>query len=958
MAAGDADDRTVSLDEADADTPERAASRAALKQRLVRGTSVGRYVLEDKIGEGGMGVVYAAHDPELDRRVAIKLLQPDMRRSTRAAGRVRLLREAKAIAQLSHPNVIHVYDVGSFDDHVFLALELVDGWHLGQWLRSEKRSWREIVRVFIAAGRGLAAAHAAGLVHRDFKPENVLIGKDGRVLVTDFGLARADADEEDDGSAAVGSHPLLPAVTEVGAIMGTPGYAAPELLAGARGDARSDQFSFAASLYAGVYRDRPYEATSFAEYRTLLATRPPEPPADSDVPMWIRRPIERGLALDPTARFPSLDAMLAALSADPALRKRTWLIGACALAAAAGASAIAIRSAGNADDEHAQLCRGSEDKLAAVWDDSRREQVKRAFLAADREYAQTAVDAVSHRLDARARAWTKMRTETCEATRLRGEQPEAVMMLRMACLDDRLRELGEVVEVFATADGKVVERAVAATSALSPLERCADVKTLLASIPPPNDPATRAKVEELRRVLGRAKALFDGGKLTQAAELAAPVVETAQKLDYRPLEAEALMRLGEIQVFLQVGEPAAETLRRATRVAEATRYDEIRSRALAWLVGVVGFDLEKPAEALAFAEDAKAALERIGGDPYVESILEGSLGRTYSRTSEYQKMLEHHERSLVLRRQAFGEQDPMTANAYNNVAAALFELGRYREALATHRKALAIREQVLGPGHPDVAMSTHNVGNQYYELGDLMRARANLDAAVTEGKRSLPATHSALLNSQATRAYVLAELGRKAEADAAFDELFAVLRAGPKNKRLAGVLASHAALVLVPAGHAKQALAQTEEALAIFGADNPDDNFALALDAKARALAALGKLDAALATYREAIAIDEKVGGADHPLLIMKLVGAAEVHLARHRNADARALLERALAICDSHEIGGKWRARVGFTLARALDAASRERAIELARNARVWYAEAALAGNLAEIDAWLAANR
>src|SRR5260221_87553 len=195
---------------------------APWREVLVKGEQLGRYVVEEVIGEGGMGVVYAAYDPELHRRVALKLVQPDMRNATE--GRARLLREAQAMAQLSHPNVIHVYDVGTYEDQVFLALEFIDGEHLAKWVWRTKPSWREIVRVFMAGGRGLAAAHATGLVHRDFKPDNVLRGKDGRVLVMDFGIARAEGGPDDTPPAPSGSQPRLAPLTELGVVMGTPGY--------------------------------------------------------------------------------------------------------------------------------------------------------------------------------------------------------------------------------------------------------------------------------------------------------------------------------------------------------------------------------------------------------------------------------------------------------------------------------------------------------------------------------------------------------------------------------------------------------------------------------------------------------------------------------------------------------------------------------------------------------------
>ncbi len=211
---------------------------------------------------GGMGVVYAAHDSELDRRVAIKLLRRDA--STAAdVSRARLMREAQAMARLSHANVIDIYEIGSFGEHLFVVMELIDGVTLREWLRLAPRSWREIVRVFVAAGDGLAAAHRAGIVHRDFKPDNVLISTSGRICVTDFGLARINAHEvEASVSSPVGPRDselaAAPDHTYAGRLVGTPAYMAPEQMRGEPTDARADVFAFCAALYEALYGVRPY----------------------------------------------------------------------------------------------------------------------------------------------------------------------------------------------------------------------------------------------------------------------------------------------------------------------------------------------------------------------------------------------------------------------------------------------------------------------------------------------------------------------------------------------------------------------------------------------------------------------------------------------------------------------------------------------------------------------------
>jgi serine/threonine protein kinase len=269
---------------------------------------VDRYVVTEKLGGGGMGVVYAAYDPELNRKLAIKLVLPMASDSASASERrVRLLREAQAMAQLSHPNVIAIYDVGTLGEQVFLAMEHVEGRTLTQWLSLEKRHWREIVNIFVQAGRGLAAAHAAGIVHRDFKPDNVLVGDDGRVRVLDFGLARAaqadgsESESADDRVRTVSADAgmLRLTVTEPGKLIGTPAYMAPEQLMGQPGDARSDQFSFCVALYQGLYRELPFTGETAESIR---------------VPARLRKVLLRGLSAAREDRFDSMDSLLRELT--------------------------------------------------------------------------------------------------------------------------------------------------------------------------------------------------------------------------------------------------------------------------------------------------------------------------------------------------------------------------------------------------------------------------------------------------------------------------------------------------------------------------------------------------------------------------------------------------------------------------------------------------------------------
>jgi hypothetical protein len=340
---------------ASTDARRGSEPRRALEPAVAVGDTIGRYVVLRRIGAGGMGVVFAAYDPQLDRRVALKLLRTGIGLGEGEA-RARLVREAQAIAQLSHPHVVAVYDVGTaVGGDVYIAMEFVEGDTLTSWLRAWDRTWREVVAIFLDAGRGLAAAHAVGLLHRDFKPDNVLVGADGRVRVTDFGLARSLMAAAEDGE--LQPTPELAALrvtlTATGAVMGTPRYMAPEQLAGKDVSAAADQFSFCVALYEAVYGVHPILGDTAAKMLEGGARMRP-PPENRRVPTALLAILRRGLDPVPARRFPSMPALLAELTTAirPPRRRYLVLAGAAALVlgGAAAATVLAPRPRGSAAD--------------------------------------------------------------------------------------------------------------------------------------------------------------------------------------------------------------------------------------------------------------------------------------------------------------------------------------------------------------------------------------------------------------------------------------------------------------------------------------------------------------------------------------------------------------------------------------------------------------------------------
>src|SRR6266540_2238936 len=631
-----------------------APSPAPNEPGLAKGATIGRYVVLGLLGRGGMGEVYAAYDPELDRKIAIKSLRARGQGAAAVAdGKTRLLREAQAIARLSHPNVVVVFDVGTFRDSVFIAMEFVEGHTLGYWLESQPRKIRDVLDVFMSAGRGLIAAHAADLVHRDFKPDNVMITKTGQVRVMDFGLARQqsqddepspagqqvmtdeeraaalaetmDPDVDPDATAelAAGSAPDGPVVsgsggylrvklTATGAVLGTPAYMAPEQFAGTGGDARTDQFSFAVALYEGLYGHRPFAGQNVIALMANVVSGTISPPPDGTrVPLWLRKILLRGLATKPGDRFPSMTEMLAALSHDPAVRRRRWL------AAATGAVVIAAAVVGlnRLSSGQRALCAGGAARAATAWGPEQRKAAERAFATSGNRSGPTLFASAAGIIDQYVARWTAMYTDVCEATHVRGEQSADVLDLRMGCLGQRLSGVKALAEVFSSANAQVVDKAVSAAGGLPTLDRCADAAMLRAVIKPPVDPAIRARVVELREQTAKLAALASSGQCQRATTDGDRLVAAASALGYLPLKAEILLILGRLGPTCSDPAKAAEQLEEASFAAESSNHDEVVIDAAAFAALIHADRLHDTATAQRWIRHGEAILARFPGHP-------------------------------------------------------------------------------------------------------------------------------------------------------------------------------------------------------------------------------------------------------------------------------------------------------------------------------------------------------
>ncbi len=741
-------------------TTKRVARPAALTSwgevALQRGRTIGRYVVIEELGRGGMGVVYAAYDPQLDRKVAIKLLHAS--RSATDEGREELLREAQAIASISHPNVVAVHDVGTFESRVFMAMEFLGGGTLRSYVSRTQPDWREVLHHFLAAARGLMAAHAAGLVHRDFKPDNVLVADDGTVRVCDFGLVCAEstpptrnAQSSDPGTGTRRSGDDF--------VAGSPAYMSPEQYETIELDARSDQFSFCVSLYEMLYRQRPYSAITPPQVREQKRSGTISPvPADTAVPKRIRRAIERGLHPDRDRRHPSMAALVHALDDEAASARRRWRVG---LGGAAMAVAALLWTARDTDGP----CTGADAKLAGTWDDQVRADVHAALLAASPTGDDDVAARVERALDEYAAGWTTMHREACEATRLRGEQTEAVLDRRMECLGDRLRGVHALAEVLGSADRAIAARAVDATHELRPLAACGADRVLDEVDPRMADPAAVAVVEEL----ARARARLATGQMKLALAIADTTLVDARELGIDALTADALYLRGQCEASSGRFTEAITDHREAVLFASAARHDVIAAQAQLAIVGAAARsgNIAEAEMALRFAE---SAVERVGSPPGMTASLFESRGVLRAVQGRHAEALASYREALAIEESAQRPSPTRIATHWHSIAEVLSSRGELDEALEAFMRVRAIREEALGSRHPALADVASHIGSVLLRQGRLDEAQAMIEGALATRTIAYGQESTAVAESLNQLATLHSARGQWNEAEARFED--------------------------------------------------------------------------------------------------------------------------------------------------------------------------------------------
>ncbi len=684
----------------------------------------GRYQIEATLGQGGSGTVYRAWDRVLGEAIAVKVLRPD--RAAERSWIKRLAREVKLARVIRHPNVCRIFELGHADGHWFLTMELGAGGTLRDLLDDKTATQRPLADRLADARAicaGLAAIHAVGIIHRDVTPANVLRLADGRLVLSDFGLA-------------------IPMTANTTVHGGTPNYMPPETLLGSRGDQRSDVWQLGVILHEVLFGARP----TFHHEGDVAKMRWPLPIEASSVEEELARLCADCLASNPASRPATAMAVAGRLAAAEGARprrpmQRLWLrargiarrhrrlasVAAAALCLAGVVRAVQI-------SERPRFCRSAGERLDGVWDVDTKARVRQAFDQTGKAYAADTFWSVDRLVQDYLARWGGMYTEACEATHVRGEQSEEVLDLRMGCLRERLDGVKSLTQLLAHADGAVVDNAVAASSALASLERCADARLLRNVLPPPDDVATREQVAKLRAGIGDAKALArrrrraaGPGQAARAGRGRAP-----HPLRARRGGGAAAVRRGRVADRRQRRRLRAPS-KRSCCASEAARYDEVKAEALVYLVLAAG-RRSRYEEADDWAGQADATLQRIGGHDQMRAWLEMHVAINRRLQGRFEEALAHDRRALELKQRS-GASRGEIARSLNNQAVILQDMGRAQEAVTLFHRAVGDLTQELGAEHPLAATFMANEAESLDQLGRRDEARATYQRALAIEER-------------------------------------------------------------------------------------------------------------------------------------------------------------------------------------------------------------------------------
>jgi len=877
---------------------------------LPEGTKIGRFVILSQLGAGAMGVVYSAYDPELDRKVALKLLRPGLSSRTddsSVIARKRLLREAQALAKLAHPNVVAIHDVGLHRANVWLAMEFIDGMTFRKWM-GQPHAWQEVVAKMMAAGRGLAAAHQAKLMHRDFKPDNIMVGHDGRVRVMDLGLARA-SDEveplpielEGEINNSTDSALLSANVTRAGAVLGTPTYMAPEQLKSESCDARSDIFAFCVTLWESLYGKRPFASPTFMRLTTnIVKGNIQEPPSGRRVPGWLRRACLKGLASDPDRRWATMSELLETLEKGLA-QSRWWRVGVALFAVLVCAGgAVAIHQL-NILQTRAE-CRSEGGRIDTVWNHDVRTQLREGLLATGSPIAESTFHKVTPYLDDHADEWKAVRSEICITNKVEKTWDSDQTAKATWCLEERQIAFEEFVTRVIASDLNSINRTVDAASKLRKPRPCADPFYLHTIPPPPDDPDSIRPV--MQKVM-RANAIRSSGNYAKANRLAVEAKASSESLNWPPLVAQASWTLGMSLMQLGKHAQAEEAFEEAYFQAATIEAHEIATAAGISLMEVVGLRLTRHDDGMRWWRLTEVSMVHL--DPHSKRIRRGYaldvVAGIYYQKGLYEQSKASLEESLALRLEAVGEEHPSYSNGLNNLALVHLALANHKKAVELGQRALALKQKIHGKNHPNVANSLATVGSFLVFEGEFTQAKKHLQQALKLQQTGIGRDSPHLISTLNHLALVHHALGEEQQAIAGLERALAISHQafGPNHIREAEIIES-LALVEIDLKAYTQAQARLEHVLDLRKESlEPEDPSIGETQNNLGSLLLLTDLpDQAQEQFAAALKIWKNVLGPEHPRLANAWIGLAKVALRQNQPAQALKLARQAMQRLES----------------------------------------------------------
>ncbi len=905
----------VLLQESEGAGSDSAAAANADEHDWIEDAVSHRYVLLDPLGEGAMSVVHAAYDRKLNRRVALKVFKEGGSSPSDPLGHT--IREARALAKLTHPNVVTIHDVGLLpDDRVFIAMAFMGGGTLLQWLRGGKRRWPEVLELLLAAGDGLAAAHAMGVVHRDFKPANVMLDLRGTAHVVDLGLADhwqpqqtlVDGSESlDGGTSSVGTRGTT-------TFKGTPAYASPEQWRRGEVDPRSDQFSFCVVLFESLYGVHPFGGETAERRReAVLEGNVVEPPSGADVPGWIHRCVLRGLQVDPDARYDSMAELLVALRQDPSrARRRLALAGGVVVLAGLGLGGVQLRGR-----LQRRACELQGDAIGEVWGPGRRQEIGDSASVSSTSATRADFARIADLLDQYADAWAQQRTQSCVATRVEGTMKPELEDRASQCLDAGRDRLEAVVESLTESEPRMLALVRGSATLLPRLEPCADPAYLLPRTSGTEDPVHADAAREIRRRLHRATVARVAGRLDVARERSELLLAEAQALDEQSLVARA--KLGLAAVLFKQGEceQPSEGQRDAYFLAGSIRDRETQADA-ALAIMRSEERCGRPEVALAWGRHAQMALANLNQpEDLRHARLHSSTGYIYEGTNRYPQAEREYRASLVIRLRLLGESHPDVAELYEALGKLERLRGNIDQALVLYERALAIFDRVLGEDSGASGQTWTAIGSSYKQRGDHAQAADAYTRSLRIKELALGPTHLSV-------AYTLHSIGllqlaqdRYAEALPVFERAISIAGQGlPSDHPHLATMLSSVARAHMNLGDETRALAMYERAAAVSGELSSSSDASIRAN-MAVVLLRLHRYDEALASSEAAAAVFEAQGEFGYSDFVTALVNVALAHKGRGDLVQADRTLTRIVdGFGDSSKLDFNVRAAVHATFA------------------------------------------